>query len=628
MCDDKLVTDQYSGQPGPHPSAQQQPIPGGAASWDYQAAGAPQGSTPSGGWTPAPKAGLIPLRPLSFGEIFGSTFKLLRFNAGLSIGSALVVQGVTALLAAGLPILVAFWAANRISMASAGDAALLDAALPGWIILSVIPGLILSLIGSVLLQVIIVQVVAKGIIGRKAKLGETLKQCWARFWPIFGYFALYFVVVLVASLIFIGFIALAVWLGTQDSAVAMLIVILVTILLGLAFFVAAVWIGTKLTFAMPAIVLEKMGPIQAIRRSWGLSKGYFWRTFGILLLLQLIIQVMSQVVGGALGFASSILPVFVTPTGGIAEGQEGGLIAFMVVLLILSMLLSILVAAIGQVLITGNAAIMYADLRMRKEGLNIHLQSAVEAYADGRVPEQDPWLAPDLGPLPQLQPYGGQGYPAAGYGGANYSAPGYGAPGYGSQQGYGAQNYGAPNDAAQGYGPQGYGAQNSGAPNYGSQNYGAPNDSGQAGYPQQAPGQFPTSQQAPAWQQGTGQAPAQPAAPAQPEGPALPVGPAQPIDAAQHMGAAQPEAPAQPAPQTYGEALDQQRNRASEASASDWAPMNGAWSNAANSNSPASPYSAGNGGSADTTGSADDTGSSSSDEDSRGNDSTSGGTRE
>ncbi|WP_192497191.1 glycerophosphoryl diester phosphodiesterase membrane domain-containing protein [Gulosibacter chungangensis] len=462
------MTDQYPGQPGPQPYPQQQPFPGGAASWDYESTGSQGPTQPSNGWTPAPKAGLIPLRPLSFGEIFGSTFKLLRVNAGISIGSALVVQGITALLAAGLPILVGVWASNRIIMAGSEDAALLNSALPGWLLLSILPGIIVSLIGSALLQVVIVQVVAKGILSQKAKLGETLNFGWSRFWPILGFFGLYFAVILVASVILGLLIALAVWLGTSDSGVGMLLVILLTILLGLGFFVAAVWIGTKLTFAMPAIVLEKLGPIQSIRRSWKLSNGYFWRTFGILLLLQVIIQTMSQVVGGAISLVMSIIPAFITPTGDIAEGQEGGFIAIMIVLLGISLLLSVLIAAVGQVLVTGNAAIMYTDLRMRKEGLNIHLQGAAEAYAEGREPEQNPWLAPDLGPLPKPEPYGAPAYPMGyqapvqgtpGYGAPGYGAPGYGGPSYPAQPGYGSGQggYGQSDLSQGGYEQSGYG---------------------------------------------------------------------------------------------------------------------------------------------------------------------------
>lgn len=491
------MTDQHPGQQPPNPqrpyaSSQQQPVSGGAASWNYEPSGAPQSAPPQNGWSPAPRVGLIPLRPLTFGEIFGSTFKLLRTNAGISIGAALVVQGIVAVVAAGLPIIVAVWAQNRISMASGRDAELLSAALPGWLLLSVIPGVILSLLGAALLQVIIVQVTAKGVLNRKARLGETLRTGWSRLWPILGYFGLALAAMVIVLLVFGLLVGLGVWLGSGEQVLGVLLVVLVGVLLALGFLVAAIWVATKLTFAMPAIVLENKGPIAAIRRSWRLTSGYFWRTFGILLLLQLIVQAMSQVVGGVLGFIMGIVPSFLVPTGEVAEGQEGGLIALIIVLVILTVLLSVLISAIGQVLVTGNAAIMYTDLRMRKEGLNIHLQSAAEAYAEGREPAQDPWLAPDLGPLPTPAPSAPPaqppaGYPQPGYPGpsASGSAPGPYAPGQYGQGQYAQGQYG-PGQRQYGQGQYGSAWTQQNDPSIPVSPYGPDADSARPG--EQAPG--------------------------------------------------------------------------------------------------------------------------------------------
>ncbi|QUY62624.1 glycerophosphoryl diester phosphodiesterase membrane domain-containing protein [Gulosibacter molinativorax] len=445
------MTDQYPGQPGPQPQYQQ-PNPGGAASWDYGPSGSQYGTSAPGGWTPAPKRGIIPLRPLTFGEIFGSTFKLLRVNVGVSLGAALIVQGITTLVSAGLPVIVALWMANRISMASPSDAALLSSAMVGWLILSVIPGILLSLVGSALVQVVIVQVVAKSVLNQKARLGETFKTSWSRFWPVLGYLGLYFAVILVFSAIFALLIFWAISLGTNENFGGMAAVIILVILLSVGVTVLAIWVFTKLTFVMPAIVLETKGPIEAIRRSWTLSNGYFWRTFGIIVLMYLIVQVMSQVISGVFSLFTTFAPTFFIPTGDVATGQEAGFIALMLVFLFITILLSVLVAAIGQVLLNGSAVIMYTDLRMRKEGLNIHLQNAVEEYSAGREPEQDPWLAPDLGPTTVpgtfsagagagAGAYGAAGYGAAGYGAGGYGAGGYGAAGY-PQQGYPQTVYG------------------------------------------------------------------------------------------------------------------------------------------------------------------------------------------
>ena len=63
----------------PAPAAQQVPA------WQQQQ------HTP--GWTPPPKPGLIPLHPLSFGTIIGSSFRVMRRNPGPTFGMA--VRGWT-----------------------------------------------------------------------------------------------------------------------------------------------------------------------------------------------------------------------------------------------------------------------------------------------------------------------------------------------------------------------------------------------------------------------------------------------------------------------------------------------------------------------------------------------------
>ncbi|SJM54385.1 hypothetical protein [Gulosibacter sp. 10] len=461
------MTNQQPPYPDPNAGAQQPPFQGGAASWNYDQPGAQQPSF-GNGWAPAPKAGLIPLRPLSFGEIFGSTFRLLRANAGVSIGASLIVQGVVSLVAAAIPTAVFIWAANRATMSTGSEAQTLWNAVPGYMALSVIPALLLTILSTAMLQVIIVQVVSTSILGRRIGFGEAIRGAWKRFWPIVGYFG----IVIVAMAIVIALFALLIFAmvtmfarGNDGGGFSMVI-------LGffgfLAFAFCSIWLSVKFAFTVPSIVLERMGPIAGVKRSWTLSRGYFWRTLGVILLLQLILSVASQMVTGVFSFIMSMLGAFVTPFGTVAEGQEGTVAVIAVVMSILIVLLATLVSAISSVLLTGNAAIMYTDLRMRKEGLNIHLNAATEQYAQGREPEEDPWTAADLGPLPEPTPgpYAAPGYAPAGYPGG---APGYGpgSPGYGpAAPGYGPAAPGAPGSAPAGpgaYAPggptaEGYGA--------------------------------------------------------------------------------------------------------------------------------------------------------------------------
>jgi hypothetical protein len=43
-------------------------------------------------WAPAPKAGIIPLHPMTFGTVLGKSFAALRHNPKVLFGFAVVVQ--------------------------------------------------------------------------------------------------------------------------------------------------------------------------------------------------------------------------------------------------------------------------------------------------------------------------------------------------------------------------------------------------------------------------------------------------------------------------------------------------------------------------------------------------------
>lgn len=440
LWDDEAVTyEQYPNQPGGATQGAggwQQP---GSASWNYDGP-APEQPT---GWRPPPKPGLFPLRPLTFGEIFSATFRLLRVNVAASFGGAFLIQLVTGLLAAVLPVVAVLIGANRISMASAADESELAISMLTWMLIAFIPGIVISLIGSSLVQVIVAQVVAAGALSRKLTLGEAFRNAWRRVWAVLGYVVLVGLgAAVVTGLLLLPIIIFFVVLSSQDNALVLLLLLGILLILGGV--VLFCWISTKLLVAVPSIVLEGYGPIAAIRRSWRLTNGYFWRTFGIWILVSLIVSVATQTISGIFSFMFSFAGAL-TPLGDGATGQEGIFIAVAIAMMLLSVLLSTVLQAISNVLIGGNAAIMYTDLRMRKEGLNIHLQQAAEDYSEGREPEQDPWTAPDLGPVPTPDGPGAHlGY-EQGYAQQPYGQAPYGQDAYGQQPGaapYGQNAYG------------------------------------------------------------------------------------------------------------------------------------------------------------------------------------------
>ena len=68
--------------------------------------------------------------------------------------------------------------------------------------------------------------------------------------------------------------------------------------------------------AAPALVLERTGVFASLRRAGRLSRGQFWRIFGILLLTALVIGVVGQVVAVPLAVVGAARPDRLPRDGG------------------------------------------------------------------------------------------------------------------------------------------------------------------------------------------------------------------------------------------------------------------------------------------------------------------------
>lgn len=467
------------------------------------------------GWVAAPAPGLFPLRPLNFGEVLGTTFKLLRTNAAVSVGSGLIINAVTSLLMIAGPLLTVIWAADRLARAGGEDGLAIALGFPFWLLLSMVPGFFIGLLGSALLQVIIAQVVAAAAVNRPLSFGQAWRRATQRMWAMIGYILLMGLIQLGIVLVAGGLGALLVFWSFSSSAggdpnvgvIVSVIVLMFVIILALT--AAVSFFQIKLLFGPSAIALENLGPGAALKRSWRLSNKYFWRTLGTVLVLGIIISVVTQVIG-LLG--SVFIPLFtqlLVPFGDAASGQEPVVTGLAIFASIVMVVFSTLVSTLTLILTSGNAVIMYADLRMRKEGLNIHLQRTAEQVAAGEPVEPEPWTAPDLGPAPEPaqpaytgpqsgypappypqpypgQPYSGQPHPGQPYPGQSYAGPQYPSQTYPDPQ-YPSQSYSDPQYPSQQFSNQPYASQPAApqpgpAPQYDQpvSPYGSPRPSGNA----------------------------------------------------------------------------------------------------------------------------------------------------
>ena len=90
-----------SGRTAPVPAAAPYPPP---LRQPPRAAGAGLPDRRPAAWTPPPKPGLLPLRPLGFGTLLWAPFRTLRRNPAATFGSGLVVQLVSAIATAAVVV--------------------------------------------------------------------------------------------------------------------------------------------------------------------------------------------------------------------------------------------------------------------------------------------------------------------------------------------------------------------------------------------------------------------------------------------------------------------------------------------------------------------------------------------
>jgi hypothetical protein len=383
------VTDSTSWQPpagaAPPPPPSPYASPSHPAPPPLTPSAAPPGVTPPLGWTPPPKPGLIPLRPLTLGTILAASFQVLRRNPRPTFGFSLLVTGIIYIATFGVVGVVAFFAFSRLEFStSSEDAEALTAGSFALIALSSLVPIALALVGSAIVQGVMALEVARGTLGEKLRLPGLWRAARGRVGALVGWSALLAAAVLVAIVVVVLIIGGIAALG---GPVGIAVSVLLGLLFAAAALAAALWLGTKLALIPSVLMLERLPLRAAIARSWSLTTGYFWRTLGILLLVSVIIQTVSGIIATPLQFVVSFGTAFLDP-----NGSNGGLLVGVVVVYLLTIVFAIVFGAIGAVVQGATPALLYIDLRMRKEGLDLELSRFVEARQAGDASVVDPYL--------------------------------------------------------------------------------------------------------------------------------------------------------------------------------------------------------------------------------------------
>jgi len=318
-----------------------------------------QGTQTQGGtaWTVA-QPGIIPLRPLTVGELFNGAFQAVRVNPQTMFGFAFAIMAVVGLVQA-------FFASSSTSSLtralSSGDTDDLVYSLGSSMGSFVTSGL--TLLATAFLSGMLALTVWDAVLGRKSSPADAWHRFSPRFVPVLLATLLigiieFVVIVLVLLVFMIPFFLVVVNAASArsyDSASAGIGGALsIIFLMIVALIVVACFFTVKFAFTSSAVVLEGLGPVDAIKRSWSLSKGSFWRILGRILLIGVVIGLISSVLGGIVG---AILGV-----GANAADSVGMLVAF-------SAFVSALLSAVVIPVQSSFYTLMYLDERMRKENL-------------------------------------------------------------------------------------------------------------------------------------------------------------------------------------------------------------------------------------------------------------------
>ena len=213
----------------------------------------------------------------------------------------------------------------------------------------------ITALATTILDGLLVVSVSRSVLGRRASVGEVARS-W-RVWWVIGFTLLMSLAVLVVGGALGGVL---VWAGRSQQWGWLAFGAIVG---GLAFAVAAVWVNTRTLLVTPALMLEGKPFWRTIGRAWRLTRGSFWRLFGIALLVSVLVSVLTQIIA--------------VPFTLIAEAVTGGVTSFWAVVIVsVGKVITLTAATTYQAAVI---ALLYIDVRMRREALDVELTRAATA---------------------------------------------------------------------------------------------------------------------------------------------------------------------------------------------------------------------------------------------------------
>ncbi|MDN3355546.1 hypothetical protein [Actinomadura sp. DC4] len=312
----------------------------------------------------------IPLRPLGVSEILDGAVTYIRRNPRATLGmSAALTSVVEVIVTVAQYFFIGSKAREEVTPG-------VLARTVGWAFITVSGGMLLTAFVVLLLSGLLAPVMARTLLGRATSFTRSWRAARPSVMRLLGVSALLIAIVILSVAVPFVPLAAAVAAGAPVGlqALAWIFAVPVSLVLMVSSYV---WFA----LAAPILIMERRGVIASLRRSAEIVRGRWWRTFGVL--------VLAQVIAVLAGFV--VLPMPFSVAGRIVLGFDSEPTGWTLIgLVALSAIGRIVAGTLANPFNAGVIAMLYADRRMRREAFDLELQMD---------PPDDPLAAWLPGPL-------------------------------------------------------------------------------------------------------------------------------------------------------------------------------------------------------------------------------------
>jgi hypothetical protein len=307
-------------------------------------------------------SGIVPLRPLTIGEIYDGSIRVIRANPRALAGFGAAAVGIFSVLALVPQVL----ALNRIvdsGIYQEDFARTATSSDVGQVLgsLGIISGLTVLVFFVTMALVSTMAAVAVDSAVRGLDTSPSAVLAWARkrMFAAVGLMLLILIILPVVAVLCL-LPSFLIELATGSSGFTAFLAV-IGVIAALVLLPALFW--SRWAVAVPVLTIERRSVIASLRRSSQLVKGSAWRVFGITFLGWIIVSILWRVFLVPFTIVASLIG---------PEVGRGDFVQTLIQLMILNVG-SIIAGAILLPFVAGVSALLHLDLRIRREGLDVDL---------------------------------------------------------------------------------------------------------------------------------------------------------------------------------------------------------------------------------------------------------------